>query len=331
LDLIDDIIKSKDRVFIIQDYLTPKMINRLKEHLNKASSKPNVYFVTDIRTTLTGGGPYDIDLLWNCALQTIFLKIIQPDYSMLKHRQTFFDDITFDIFKHREKYPQLLEVYDDFDNVKKNYGEDFIKRHLNREFYYFDDSEILVQPWAPKGSSETRLYLPKNKINNPFIKIDHIAHEDRMYAFRFIREYKYFPIYYSIIKNYKGNEWDGCQDCSREIYTYGTYLLTYPTRPHKGKEITAEMIAEKLSDEGFFNDMIYIYRMINEFTYYNLSSNNYKCPWHASKPLIEQKKVIELTTTNSSTKLTTVFSVDSNGIISEKQRPQTKNDLANAE
>jgi hypothetical protein len=326
--LIDDIMNNEDRVFIIQDYLTPKMINRLRNHYDKSLTKPNIYFVTDIRTALVGG-PYDVDLLWNCALQTIFLKVIQPEYSMLKYRQPFFDRITKDIFQNKHKYSRLSMVYDDFDYVKKEYGEDFIGRHFNGEFYYFDDSEILVQPWAPKGSSETRLYLSKKQINRPFIKIDYKTFEDKMYAFRFIREYKYFPIYYPIIKNYQENEWDGCQDCAREIYICGSYLLVYPKT--YGKDIQEETIAERLSDEKFFNKILDIYRMINEHTHYDLSKHNYKCPLHVIKPLTKQKSDINMLTTNFSTRTTTTFNVGIDGIISKTERPQTREDTNNAE
>jgi hypothetical protein len=326
---INDIFKSDKRVFIIQDYMTPRMIMRLRDHIDRLEKRPNIYFVTDIRTTLVGG-PYDIDVLWNCALQTIFLKTIQPDYSMLKHRPPFFSDITVDIFKNQNKYPQLTGVFDDFDYVKKTYNEDFISRHLKGEFYYFDDSEVLVQPWAPKGSSETRLYLSKNQINKPFIKHDYKLHEGRMFAFKFIREYKYFPTYHEVVKKYSKNVWDGCQDCAREIYTYCMYLMIYGennTKMDSGlRNIAITKITDKLSDETFFNKMFDIYNMVNKYTYYDLTSGNYKCPMHGIKPLIKQNNQIDFVITNNSTRLTTTlkFDVESNRITSEIKNPQTK-------
>lgn len=319
-NMIDHVMRGDARVNIIQDYMTPVLIERLGEYL-KRTKNVNVYFVTDIRTALVGG-PFDIDLLWNSVLQAIFLKVIKPTYSMLKYRVPFFNDVTRDIFKNQSKYPDLKFVFNDLEYYKEKYQMDYVSKYLDGQFYYFEDADILVQPWAPKSSSETRLFISQQQIDRPMIQIDCEKFENRMFAFKFIREYKYFPIYHQQLKKYQNNDWDGCQDCAREINICGSYLLSYPNKMED--LVDQQHIADKLSDQSFYDQMLKIYNQINQYTFFDLSKKNYKCPNHGEHPMTRQSDPLQFTITNRSTRLTSVYMVGSDGVESVTRRKQTK-------
>ena len=89
-NIMDKIIKSKTKFFIIQDYLNFELSDYLNKLINNSKYKINLYFVSDIRSVLNKE-PSDIDILWNNALQIIFLKLLKPKYSMLKYRQYFYN------------------------------------------------------------------------------------------------------------------------------------------------------------------------------------------------------------------------------------------------
>jgi hypothetical protein len=319
-NMIDWVMRGDTRVNIIQDYMTPVLIERLGEYFKRAKNV-NVYFVTDIRTALVGG-PFDIDLLWNSVLQAIFLKVIKPTYSMLKYRVPFFNDVTRDIFKNQSKYPDLKFVFNDLEYFKEKYQMDYVSKYLDGQFYYFEDTDILVQPWAPKNSSETRLFVSQQQIDRPMIRIDCEKFENRMFAFKFIREYKYFPIYHQQLKKYQNNDWDGCQDCAREIYICGSYLLSYPDKMEDF--VDQQQIADKLSDQSFYDQMMKIYNQINQYTFFDLSKKNYKCPNHGEHPMTRQSDLLQFTITNRSTHTTGVYMVGSDGVKSVTRRKQTK-------
>jgi hypothetical protein len=94
-DLVLDIYDDSDRVFVIQDYMSTDLSIRIRaayDKYKKTGKQIKLCFLSDIRTALFGGnGPQDLDVLWNYALQIIFIKILKPQYSMTKFRPPWFD------------------------------------------------------------------------------------------------------------------------------------------------------------------------------------------------------------------------------------------------
>jgi hypothetical protein len=80
---LDTIIKSKQKIFIIEDYYTDEMSDMFK--------KLNPIFWSDIRTNeIENEEPTDLDLLWNSAQQLNWIAKIEPVAYMLKFRVPFY-------------------------------------------------------------------------------------------------------------------------------------------------------------------------------------------------------------------------------------------------
>jgi hypothetical protein len=279
-NIFDYMIKNNNmtnRVYIIQDYMDIRLTTKLKEYITESNENFNIYFLTDIRTTLIRKlGASDIDILYNSALQIIYLKELQPIYSMLKFRPPFF--MNYDIVKkiydnNYENYEFIKEV---FDYVKDNYGIDLMDNFVNKKQYlYFQNDHIFVQPWSPKSSTETRLFVSKKSISKKFIVYDNIEWENKFYYFRFIRFFKYYPTFYEIIKNNKKLHYDGCQDCARELMILVDYILFTETNKQSEKY---EFNKLKNILKKNINKLVKYYELINSFVFYDLSERNYKCP-----------------------------------------------------
>ena len=281
LNLIDYIFNSNKRVFIIQDYMTIKLTEILHNYIYKISNiKTNIYFLTDIRTVLYGDlGASDIDILWNSALQIIFLKGLMPEFSMLKFRTPF--------FINQDKVKQIFDdnsgkydfIKNDINFVKINYKIDLIKNYLQNKFLYFNQDFIYVQPWAPSNSAESRLFVSRKNIDATFIEYSFREWENKFYFFNIIRFFKFFPLFYEKIKNVKGLFYDGCQDCAREIMIITDYLLN--KQSHKNNfGYNLEVLANALEKKEIQDKLRQIYELENKYLFYDLHNKNYKCKNH---------------------------------------------------
>jgi hypothetical protein len=306
--LVEDVMKSDTSVYIIQDYMTLDLTRKLKASVESYRAKVGetpMYFLTDIRTVEFLSEPHDLDILWNSALQVIYLKVLEPDYSMLKFRPPFFADLKSSETKWFTKFcagngdvPPGKEfiagvMRDDLAFVKEQYQIDLLGNYLNGDFWYFDGT-VLTQPWAPRTSSETRLFVSFKNLTDPPIRYDNFEWEDKFMWFRFHRTFSYNPIFYEIL----GPMWDydGCHDCMREIMILGEYMLGVPTI-----ETNLDAIAELLKKKKYRTKLEQLYRLINKYTFFDLSRKNFKCPWHgtirqtpvAIKPILTDSKLLK--------------------------------------
>jgi hypothetical protein len=332
---INSLIESEHRIFIIQDYMTLTLSRKIKEYLDKSKYHKNMYFLTDIRTQIISGGPTDIDILWNSALQMMFLKELRPIFSMLKFRPPYFSNIdeTKTIYENMKSDPQYKYIMDDLNYVKDNYNLDLMGNYFNDKFNYFDNSFIYTQAWGPGHTSECRLFLSDEKIDNPYILYDHVIHDNQFYFIRIIRNFKYYPIFYEKLKQYDKNEYDGCYDCMREIQILGNYLINDRKQKHDintSSDIDHSSLSDSLSDSvsdpyplsdnlsdpyllsdnlseseqkniqaieknlhnpEFVNQILKIYKLINKYTFFDLSRGNFKCPQHGG--MIRQSKYMD--------------------------------------
>ena len=291
-NLLSQIKKSKTRVFIIQDYLTIKLTKLLKEVIDE------VYFLTDIRTAFFMKKTHDLDILWNSALQIIFLKILKPVYSMLKFRPVYFVDRNDKFHKGynlltnnknseinfltKQEIQLLKFIKIDLDYVKKNYNIDLIENYNNNKYYYLDNNHIFLQPWAPKASGEVRLFVDQKTIDNKYILYDNIEWENKFYYFKFYRQHAYHSLFYNIIKKYN-IDYDGSYDCSRELMILCNYF-TYNNNVNKTIEF--DNICKFLKERENVRKIKKLFKDINKITFYNFINNN-KCPYFGN---IKNKK-----------------------------------------
>jgi hypothetical protein len=283
IDIIDYIMKGQKRVFIIQDYMTIELTKKLKEYINNKTL--DLYFITDIRTNMFGEDPTDIDIIWNSALQIIFLKLLLPKYSMLKFRPPFFID-----YDNTVKYFQGDKTFiiNDIKYALELCNTNLITEYINHNFFYFNNDFIYTQAWSPKGSSESRIIISLENINNPFVIYDNFEWENKFYYFKLIRMYKFYPLFYEKIKNISSLHYDGCQDCARELMI----ILEYISKTNKNFDYDLPKLALELDKPQTIKELIYIYNLINEYTFFNLQKNS-KC---IHGYLIEYKKSIEYKT-----------------------------------
>lgn len=276
-NLVPDIMKSKERVFIFQDYMTEKLSTFISKSVPK---KTDVYFLSDIRTNIyEGESPHDIDIIWNYALQIIFLKILQPVFSMLKFRPPFGDGIHSSetremkvILKTTAPADIKSVVKHDLELVRDKYKLDMFGEYLNGKFKYFANDFIYVQPWGRVGTTETRLFVSRENINKPYVSYNIKEWENRFHFMKFLRMYGFHKIFYNIsgVKDY-----DGCYDCTRELQILGNYILNEPTVSHKINNKAIVKVIKKNKPK-----IKELYELINKYTYFDLSNTNYKCKLH---------------------------------------------------
>ena len=96
--LLDD---NETKIHIIQDYMTNDLSKLISQSIAEAGHPTNV-FISDIRTNLfSERGPLDLDIIWNDALQMMFLKNIRPNYSMIKFHPPLHSPIDESVDKYR--------------------------------------------------------------------------------------------------------------------------------------------------------------------------------------------------------------------------------------
>lgn len=299
MDLIQTIMDHDKSIFIIQDYFSQNLAAKIKssiDQFNSSQSPLNMIFLTDIRTSLFDGNlsfPSDIDILWNSALQIIFLKILQPDWSMLKFRTPFFYNVDSkkiqNFINNFSDYPNNKNTisplhssfYQDFLFVKNSYNLDLLSNFNNHRFFYFNSSNIYLQPWAPISSSESRLFVSLSNINDNFVLYDHHIWENKFMYFTLLRNYKIHSLFDNFIINQSTSHYNRCYDCSRELFILGQYfLLKYDKLSHLSDDLLLSKIKQYVNHSDHFQEITDIYSDITQITFFDLSAHNYKCKFH---------------------------------------------------
>ena len=211
------------RVYIIQDYLTLDLVDRLTE-----CNLGPVCYVSDIRSTMFVGFPSDMDYLWNDALQLYLIKKLRPQFSMLKFHPPYFDkdDDSYNRLidpEQQAKNPIFQMIHDTLTKVKE-FDIDMLDNYSKGKHMYLENSKIYLQAWAPVHSSETRLIVFESDIDKPYINYDHDDWDNRFYYLRYLRTYGYFDMFYKYVKSHNNNPYDGCFDCMLEMFILGKYI-----------------------------------------------------------------------------------------------------------
>ena len=278
--MVKNIFDTSDHIFIIQDYATPELMEKIRKSIDKYDLNLNVLLISDIRTIMLGANPTDIDIIWNNIQQIAFAKTLNPVATMVKFHPPY-DNNTEQVKQfikdiNNENYidgknPTYNFIIKDIKKLSKYYNIN--KIFIDGKYQYISDKTIFIQPWAPTSSSETRLIIHKSELYNDFINYDIDEWSDKFYYYRFYRMYAYFPYYIEQFKKHNLKfEYDGCMDCCLEIQILSEHLS-------KVKHLTYQEIIEKLKDKSFCYRLLKLYDSLSIATYYRLRDNA-KCFIH---------------------------------------------------
>ena len=90
------------------------------------------------------------------------------------------------------------------------------------ENFDYLDGDIFYQAWAPLNSAETRLYVDKEAGNRVYTQKEY---EDIMYRFNVATRQQTYDLAREIVSHPKKPKgFDGCYDCTSEVYIIGKYL-----------------------------------------------------------------------------------------------------------
>jgi len=213
---INIIKKSSKHVFIYNGYFTTDMAEKL--------GGLNPLFISDIRTGDGDEFPSDMDIILNLAQQYIWTKKINPKYGWLKFRHPFHKEATINVQEYAKTkliFKEYgIDIVNEF-NTAKELGIDFENDYNNGVLRYMD-GEIYVQAYAPKTSTETRLFVGNDS---------GIKNYGEMYDY----ENKFF--YYNSLERgliihdnpYSDSTigFDHCGDCSLESLIWTNYSTKY--------------------------------------------------------------------------------------------------------
>jgi len=265
--LLTSIKENKDRVYIIQDYMTGSLSDYIAE--SNKTAKMDIYFVTDIRTNMFSDSPHDLDIIWNYALQVIYLKKLNPVYSMLKFRPYYMGDKNSDQVKNYHDNPdevtKMMKV--DIEYAKREYGIDIFKDYMNSKLHYFPSVAIWLQPWAPKNSSESRLIISREGVNSKFVNYDPGDWDSKFYYMTSYRSVGYHGFFHKKLIRHKITRYDGCFDCMLETLI----LLNYINGGGELDEKKYKQLRDSIDDPDTRKRLIGIHSMIHRIsntTYY---------------------------------------------------------------
>lgn len=241
---------ANHQIIIINDFFTSEIAERLKSL--------NALFISDIRTKDEKLElPGDLDLIWNQALQYIWVRKLNPIAACLKFR-TPFRDIPFTI----DDANQFKSSFDE----AKELGIDFVSDYFNNKFKYFP-GDVYIQAWPGHSSTESRLHVYRNK-HKPIEYNE--AEYDGKYHF-----------YNSIARSnlLHDNEYlnkkqcvDKCNDCTLEVKIWKDYLESRGEEPSYGNVMnhiytltrrSRGLCPREENQKDFYHGKIVNYKIIN--------------------------------------------------------------------
>ena len=270
--MIKNIINSSDRIFIIQDYVTTGLMEKIRKSIDEYDSTLNILLISAVRTMMENYSiADDINIIWNNIQQISFAKVLNPSVTMVRFRPPYFNDASVLIgqFIKDIKNKNYVDGKDipynfivrDIKKLSKYYDIDNI--FIDGKYQYISDKDILIQPWFPYSSTETKMIITKNELYNKFIDYDVDDWSSTFYYYRFYRMYAFFPSYIEQFKKHNLEfAYDGCMDCSLEIQILSEYL--------DKNHLTYKEIIEKLKDKLFCTQLLKLYNRLNSSVNYGL-------------------------------------------------------------
>jgi hypothetical protein len=275
-DLITKIFADSNRVFIIQDYMSIDLSLKIKRAYDKfiESRKPiedqetvkvkkiNMCFLSDIRTSLfRAGSPTDLDIMWNYALQIIFIKILQPKYTMTKFRPPWYSEEDI-VGQHITK---LFKLYVDGADSKKIHQEiDKIKESDNNS----ESNSSIVEYQINHSSRKISTY------SDATIHFKSGINEDLNLSSDIIELFKIVKKDFDYVKNnYKVDLYGGMLE-KKTYYFANDFIYTQAWAPPNSGE-TRVFVSRKNMDKFItydhqeWEDKFFYIRYVRLFSYFD--------------------------------------------------------------
>lgn len=211
---VDYFYTGPEHIYINENYFgngTAEFCKKLIDGRQGRYKDCKVIFWCDLRTNeTTTSAPSDLDILWNHAMMYNWIKVMIPDYCMLKFRCPFVmkDPSTLNYSSHQE----------DFDIATRN-GNDFVSHYLKTGNMRYYAGKIYLQCWEDRDSAETRLWLTKDDYES-LVEYDRVAFEEIIYYYNHFERIglKHInPHVYPEIGS------DRCGDCAIEGHIWSRY------------------------------------------------------------------------------------------------------------
>lgn len=176
----DIIQNTKYKFFIFQTLFSNELATFMKESLDGL----RYGFTSDIRSREDAETMMNRSIMINLTQQLDWTMILQPAVYKLKFRLPF-EGVNTD------------PLGDTFKEYDKKYKINTVKDYKNGVLSYLD-GDIYLQPWAPRGSTETRLIGRRENLTKPFKKYNEAEYAARFFYYNYVHrpfvvhENKYF-------------------------------------------------------------------------------------------------------------------------------------------
>ena len=212
---IDYFYTSDDSIYINEAYFTDDTANFCKQLIDNRQGKYKdckVIFWCDLRNnTSETAAPTDLDILWNHAMMYNWIKIMRPDYSMLKFRCPF---------GMRDPGSLNYDNHKDVFEFAKTNGNDFVKHYVTTMNMQYFPGKIYTQCWEGRYSAETRLWVNKEDIDK-LVDYNRITFEEIIYYYNCIERIGLKHINPHIYEEIGS---DRCGDCAIEGHIWSRYV-----------------------------------------------------------------------------------------------------------
>lgn len=214
IDPIEDIdiaVKGNAKIYIINDIMTTEIAEAVKA----AIPRDELFFISDIRTSVSDAEPDTIDILWNLSQQYNWMTIMSPSWSMLKFRHPFYAE-NIKIFEQKCAQSPYKEDFE----MSKTFGIDFIENHKAKVLEYWAGT-INLQTFAGPSSTETRLITDSLGTHMWGTAQDY---DDKLFFYNSI--YRCYTHHFNDNADWKLG-FDHCNCCAKENYLWKKYKEAY--------------------------------------------------------------------------------------------------------
>jgi len=195
-------VTETDKIKIRQEYFTDDLAKQLREKY--VNDDNNVLFCSDIRRAnpeLMNPQEVEETVVEDMKMQIEWVRQLTPNWAMLKFRLPY----------------------------------DYYKRKNDDDKDLYPDGLVMIQPWAPLSSTETRLIFDGKNIE--LIEYDNIKYQNQMFWHNNVGRVNCYDTGY---EHDPENGLDHCWDCTREFYI----LMEYLKLKNNNNNVTNEEICE---------------------------------------------------------------------------------------
>ncbi len=212
-DISNKVVDGSYQIYIYEDFFTDDLARSLAKTFDEHDIM--CAFISDIRSISDPNvGVTNADILFDLAQQFIWTTILNS-HGLLKFRLPFYDEAN----KAKTRFmDHMNEVFEEAARL----GIDFREDYKNGVFKYIS-GKILMQPYSPARSTETRMVVGPNDDGNdiPIISIKPEVYERRMFAYNVI-----VRVWIPHDNPYAGvfDKCDHCNDCALRIKIMTRYI-----------------------------------------------------------------------------------------------------------